>query len=102
MTQQLPDDFDVVAHDLHKLEREIATEAAIFEIETKALLVAVCEGPISVYDVSKLEPTRIRDSEILEADQRSVQRAASYLDLRGLLRRSDPKRPNLVSIGSAA
>lgn len=97
-----PSDFTCVQSAIARVEREIATESAIFTIETKAMLVAVHEGPVSVYDISQLEPTRLRDFELLDADRREIARAALYLGMRGLLVRVDEKRPELVSIRSGA
>jgi hypothetical protein len=94
----LPNDFDVVACDLHRLEREIAVEAARTLIETRALLVQVKEGPVSVYDISRLEPTNHSDGEMLASDLQAIARAAMYLGLLGRLVRVDADRPQLVAI----
>lgn len=97
-----PADFTTVQSNLHALEREIAIEAAVFDIETKAVLVAVHEGPLNVYDVSRLEPTIFHDAEIAAADMRAITRAAHYLGLVGMLYHTDPGKPHFVSIRSRA
>lgn len=98
----LPHDFDVIDCDVHRLEREIAIDSARTTIETRALLVEVKEGPVSVYDLSRLEPTNHRDGEMLQANLQAIARAAMYLGLIGLLVKVDAKRPELVSIRAEA
>lgn len=97
-----PADFTAVQSGLHALERQIAVDACRCDIETKAKLVEVREGPINLYDVGQLEPSIIRDAELLQADQRDVARAVVYLDLLGLLQRHDAGKAHIVSIREVA
>jgi hypothetical protein len=97
-----PADFSVMPSSLQQLQQEIADECARTDLECKARSIDIVGQPTRppMYDVSQLEVEWLNDEEIVEANQRDVERAVRYLDLRGLLTRPIVGQPNIVAIGS--
>jgi hypothetical protein len=93
--------IEATALNVHDLAIEIADEACRVDIECKARH-CPSDFPAPVYDVSAAEAEWINDAEIIESNQRDLERAVRYLDARGLLYRPMPSQPQYVSFGRAA
>lgn len=83
------------ADDMAQLQQEIADDHCRVVVETYCVR-CPSDCPMPVWDTATLE-NPWRDDDMRQADQREVERALRYLDLRGLITRPIPGDRRYVS-----